>query len=52
MCVKKGQYQSGDPVVYFEQGTALPRETAEMIAFKNAEKLFGRKVSLDLIGKR
>ncbi|MDJ0614176.1 MAG: amidohydrolase family protein [Rhizobiaceae bacterium] len=30
----------------------LPRKTAEMIAYKNAEKLFKRKVSLEQIGKR
>ena len=30
----------------------LPRETAEKIAFRNAEKLFGRKVTKDLIGTR
>ena len=30
----------------------LPREVAEKIAYKNAEKLFGRRVSRDLIGTR
>jgi len=30
----------------------LPREVAEKIAFKNAEKLFGRKVSMEQIGTR
>jgi len=30
----------------------FPREIAEMIAYKNAEKLFGRPVNRDLIGKR
>ncbi|MGB0750000.1 MAG: amidohydrolase family protein [Magnetospiraceae bacterium] len=30
----------------------LPRETAEMIAYKNAEKLFQRPVSRDLLGTR
>lgn len=30
----------------------LPRRMAELIAYKNAEKLFGRKVTRDLIGKR
>lgn len=29
MCVKKGVYQAGDPVVYFEQGTTLPRAIAD-----------------------
>jgi predicted TIM-barrel fold metal-dependent hydrolase len=28
----------------------LPREVAEKIAYKNAEKLFGRNVSMDLVG--
>ena len=32
MCVKKGVYQSGDPVVYFEQGTTLPRAVADRLA--------------------
>jgi RNA ligase (TIGR02306 family) len=27
--VKKGQYSTGDTVVYFEQGTVLPREVAD-----------------------
>ena len=30
----------------------LPRSVAEKIAYKNAEKLFGRKVSMDQIGTR
>ena len=30
----------------------FPRKTAELIAYKNAERLFGRKVTLELIGKR
>ena len=30
----------------------FPRDVAERIAFKNAERLFGRKVSKDLFGKR
>jgi len=30
----------------------LPRETAERIAYKNAARLFGRKVSRDLLGSR
>ena len=29
MCVKKGVYKHGDPVVYFEQGTVLPRTVAD-----------------------
>ena len=31
MCVKKGAHQSGDPIVYFEQGIALPREMADRL---------------------
>lgn len=30
----------------------LPRSIAETIAFRNAERLFGRKISIDLIGTR
>ena len=30
----------------------LPRDVAEKIAFRNAERLFGRNISLQLIGKR
>lgn len=29
VCVKKGLYKDGDPVVYFEQDTVLPREVAD-----------------------
>ena len=31
MCVKKGMYKDGDPIVYFEQGTVLPREVADRL---------------------
>jgi RNA ligase (TIGR02306 family) len=31
MCVKKGVHQSGDLVVYFEQGTVLTKEVAERL---------------------
>ena len=30
----------------------LPRDVAEKIAYKNAERLFGRTITMDLIGKR
>ena len=30
----------------------LPRDVAEKIAFRNAERYFGRDISMDLIGKR
>ncbi len=32
MCVKKGVYRDGDPVVYFEQGTVLPQAMADRLA--------------------
>ena len=35
MCVKRGSYKSGDPVVYFEPGTVLPPEVAERFGVKN-----------------
>ncbi len=31
MCVKKGVYHNDDPIVYFEQGTVLPREVADQL---------------------
>ncbi len=31
MCVKKGVYQAGDLVIYFEQGTVLTKEVAERL---------------------
>lgn len=31
MCVRKGVYQNGDPIVYFEQGTTLPKEIADRL---------------------
>lgn len=31
VCVKKGVYRDGDPVVYFEQDTVLPREIADRL---------------------
>ena len=30
----------------------FPREVAEKIAYRNAEALFGKKVSMQLIGKK
>ncbi len=32
MCVKKGVYHDGDPVVYFEQGTVLPQDVADRLS--------------------
>jgi RNA ligase (TIGR02306 family) len=29
VCVRKGVYHDGDPIVYFEQGTVLPQEVAD-----------------------
>lgn len=31
MCTKKGVYKAGDPVVYFEPGTVLPREVSDRL---------------------
>ena len=31
VCVRKGVYHNGDPIVYFEQGTVLPREVADRL---------------------
>ncbi len=31
MCVRKGAYKNGDPVVYIEQGTSIPRDVAERL---------------------
>ncbi|MEZ4859850.1 MAG: RNA ligase (ATP) [Caldilineaceae bacterium] len=31
MCVKKGEYHDGNPIVYFEQGTVLPRAVADRL---------------------
>ena len=30
----------------------LPRQIAENIAYKNAERYFGREITLELIGKK
>ena len=30
----------------------LPRSVAEKIAYRNAERVFGRKIGMDLIGRR
>ncbi|HLX62995.1 MAG TPA: RNA ligase (ATP) [Planctomycetota bacterium] len=35
MCVKKGAYKNGDPVVYIEAGTTLPREVADKLGVTN-----------------
>lgn len=41
MCVRKDQYKTGDAVVYFEQGTVLPRSVADEMGVTNylSEKL-------------
>ena len=38
--------------VLSDRRTKLPRDIAERIAYKNAAKLFKRKVSRSLLGKR
>ena len=35
LCVPKGRYTQGDRVVYFERGTALPRELADSLGVTN-----------------
>lgn len=49
-----GQWERYSSLVKFNRVwlSYLPREIAEKIAYKNAEKLFGRKVTNELIGKR
>ena len=49
-----GQWSSYDGIIEMNRRwlAYLPREVAEKIAYKNAEALFGRKVSVDLIGTR
>lgn len=49
-----GQWASYDGIIQMNREwlSYLPREVAEKIAYKNAEKLFGRKVTKDLIGTR
>lgn len=32
ICVKKGMYKNGDPIVYFEQGTVIPKEVADRLS--------------------
>lgn len=32
VCVRKGVYHDGDPIVYFEQGTVLPQEVADRLS--------------------
>lgn len=48
MCVKKGVYKNGDPIVYFEQGTTLPREVADSLGvtqyLKERDDIDGNKV--------
>lgn len=34
-CVKKGQYKTGDLIIYFEQGTVLPRSVADEMGVTN-----------------
>ena len=48
-----GQWANYDAIIERNRAwlALLPRPEAEMIAYKNAEKLFGRKVSKDLIGQ-
>lgn len=49
-----GQWADYDGIIDHNRAwlALLPRDVAEKIAYKNAEKLFGRKVSQGLIGTR
>ena len=49
-----GQWASYDGIIDMNREwlSYLPRDVAEKIAYRNAEGLFGRKVTTDLIGKR
>lgn len=44
MCVKKGQYKNGDPVVYVEPGTSIARAVAERL---NVVTYLSEKVNID-----
>lgn len=35
VCVRKGQYRDGDPIVYMESGTTIPAEAAERLGIRN-----------------
>lgn len=43
-CVRKGAYKTGDAVVYFEQGTQLPRVTTDAI---DVTKYLSEKTNID-----
>lgn len=44
VCVRKGEHKSGDLMVYFEQGTCLPREVADRL---NVTKYLSEKTNID-----
>ncbi len=49
-----GQWDDYDAIMASNRAwlAKLPRAVAEKIAYRNAERLFGRDISMDLIGKR
>lgn len=49
-----GQWDDYDAIMASNRAwlAKLPRNVAEKIAYRNAERLFGREISMDLIGKR
>lgn len=49
-----GQWENYDSIIARNRAwlALLPRAEAEMIAYRNAERLFGRKVTKSLIGRR
>lgn len=49
-----GQWDNYDSIIASNRAwlAKLPRSVAEKIAYRNAERLFGREVSMELIGQR
>lgn len=49
-----GQWDDYDEIIQSNRAwlALLPRDIAEQIAFRNAERVFGRKISMDQIGTR
>ena len=49
-----GQWDDYDDIISSNRAwlSLLPREIAEMIAFRNAERAFGRDITMDLIGQK
>lgn len=49
-----GQWDNYDSIIAANRAwlSELPRDVAEKLAYRNAERLFGRRVSMELIGTR